>query len=172
MTFRKSEKLYDLCFDHAKYVYDDLADTWRDIERKAQGNVAIAGIFLAGVSLMYRSVDTPSDALNVASFLSVLFLAASAVCSVRVLLVSEMEGIEDLKDIRRDIERIALGDSLEVAEDQYRQFRAARVREWVRVNAGLSAENAKKAYRLKNAQRILMVGILGMVVVVFLAVFG
>ena len=156
---------------HAKTVYDDFAATWRDIERKAQGNIAIAGIFLAGSSLIFRTVENPSCSLAVVFFISVALLAISAIVSVFVLLVSEMEGIEDIEVFRKIAENSVEADDSENAKESYIDFLLKQIQSWEKTCVGLYNENSIKAKRLKAAQIILIIGVFGVVSVIFWALF-
>lgn len=172
MGDKYEEILFKHALDHGKFEYEDLAATWRDIERKAQGNIAIAGIFLAGVSLVYRSVVSPSSNLDFEFFMSVLILSTSAVCAVIVLLVEDMDCIEDTEEIRGEIEHILKTYPSNIPKDRYRQFFSTRESAWLRVNNGLHNENMKKASWLTWAQRTLIAGICSTSLVFYGSVFG
>lgn len=57
-----------LLLDHCRIAYNDEAETWRDLERKAQGTAAIAGVFVAAVFLLLRDYEalTPTEGALVA----------------------------------------------------------------------------------------------------------
>lgn len=67
--------------------YTDLNDRWKAIDTKAQGSVAIAGIFIGGIFALARDVTCRTHGGEVALMLAVVgVLALSTLCSALALL--------------------------------------------------------------------------------------
>lgn len=153
--------------EHAQTEYDDLVQTWRDLERKAQGSTAIAGIFLAAVSILFRSLESGSDLFGYSFVAAFLLLSSSAIVAILVLLVADMESIEELERVRNAAQDSVLTGTSDDARDSYKKFLENRIRAWERVNLSVYSENQKKATRLRNAQRLLIVGVIAVVLSMF-----
>ena len=140
--------------DHCKFEYEDLSDTWRDIERKAQGGVAIVGIFLIG-GLTYLRFFGPENpfALGVI-FSSMAILVVSALFAVSALLVDEVKTVQSSGEVREDFDAGSDEANLEEALRQY-------LDRWGIVNEDLSAKNDKKSARVLYSQYGLLAGIIG-----------
>lgn len=67
--------------------YADLSDRWKAIDTKAQGSVAIAGIFIGGVFTLARDITckTSGDEVRL-MIVVVVFLLSSSICSALALL--------------------------------------------------------------------------------------
>ena len=77
------ETLLKLVIDSYRDGYKELADAWRNLETKAQGNIAISGIFIGGVFAYIQKVD-PQLQQNekVLLGLAAFFLVVSVIFSV------------------------------------------------------------------------------------------
>lgn len=77
------ETLLKLVIESYRDGYKELADAWRNLETKAQGNIAISGIFIGGVFAYIQKVD-PQLQLNekVLLGLAAFFLVVSVIFSV------------------------------------------------------------------------------------------
>ena len=79
--------------------YKELLSTWRDLERKAQNTVALAGIFLGGAMAFVRNLSADSSEMErILLLVTILFLSISLLsCVVRV------ENKEDVKPANRRV---------------------------------------------------------------------
>ena len=159
----------ELTLEHAKTVYEDLADTWRDIERKAQGNIAIAGIFIASSSLIYRTVSEPTVGLKYSFLFAVFCLTISVVLSVLALFVSTTTGIEFISEIEKYSESVISNDKETDESESYRVFLLQVLGSWKETCESLREANNKKSTDLQNAQVMLLIGILCVCFVVYIA---
>jgi hypothetical protein len=77
------ETLLKLVIESYRDGYKELADAWRNLETKAQGNIAISGIFIGGVFAYIQKVD-PQLQQNekVLLGLAAFFLVVSVIFSV------------------------------------------------------------------------------------------
>ena len=60
----KRREFLEYARDHTKSEYDELIDAWKQIDTKAQGATAIAGIFLAAAFAYARAPTTPLVAVE------------------------------------------------------------------------------------------------------------
>ena len=158
-----------LLLGHAQKEYEDLCNTWRDLERKAQGNIAIAGIFLAGTTLALRVLESPTTVQKTTIMISLLLLSLSIIQSIRVLFTKEVSAMEDSTEVRVAAEDIFNTYSDQEAKEKIRRFVLKRLVQWEFVNQDVHRVNGIKANILSSAQRLLMASIL---VVVFLLVLA
>ena len=90
-----------------KFEYQDYTTWWNDIERKAQGTVAIAGIILAGTFAFVRQLDSATPLLEKGLLAAiVVLLLASIALSVVALFVREFHlppGADKIEEIAREI---------------------------------------------------------------------
>ena len=78
-------------FDSYRDEYKEISDIWRGLETKAQGNIAIAGIFIAGAFAFIAKPETGIHWLEKQFLIaSLVFLVISVVSSVLVLKVREV----------------------------------------------------------------------------------
>jgi hypothetical protein len=77
------ETLLKLVIESYRDGYKELADAWRNLETKAQGNIAISGIFIGGVFAYIQKVD-PQLQQNekILLGLAAFFLVVSVIFSV------------------------------------------------------------------------------------------
>ncbi len=142
--------------------YKEHSETWRSLETKAQGNIAVAGIFIAG-SLAYLTKQDLHLRCHEAGCLLV-----ALVC----LIVSVILSILTLKT--RTITPPPLGSFVDhytthlvkivvepVLQTRLPSFFSDQVREWRKVIGEVRESNEAKARYLWIAQRFLIAAILG-----------
>lgn len=87
--------------DSRKEEYRELSDLWRNVDTKAQGVIALAGILLAAfIALIAKVQSSPGQHVNgeltalglVLSLLAVCLLTASMICSVLSLKLRKSAG--------------------------------------------------------------------------------
>lgn len=152
--------------------YKELADTWRNLETKAQGTAGIAGIFIAG-ALGYLHDLSGSVYLYEKIFLTVTIacLVSTVVSSVLVLRIRKISSpplgeymdklINDLFEIDDDkdfFERVPL-----VVTD--------RISAWKRVIHDAAASNAVKAKHLWRAQLFLITAIISVALLILSKIY-
>ena len=155
---------YERALEHAHFVYQDLAATWRDIERKAQGGTAIAGIFLAAISLFYRSLECFSFCTSLLFFVSLLVLSSSALIAIYVLLVSEIRAPEKVKSVLRGVTDYVGEGGPGHPGATYQKFMEERIENWKEVNSSVHQKNMEKAGWLRCSQVILIFGVISFMV--------
>jgi len=148
-----------LLMNHAEMEYSELCETWRDLERKAQGTIAIAGIFAAGIVGVLRLSSVPDGLLMVFLVLSFLCLIISIIQAILTLFVSEVICIECSVDVIDDAESIFLSGDDEEAKGCIRRFVMNRLVHWKDAIESLDSANRKKAGSLELAQRFLLASV-------------
>ena len=140
--------------------YREHSEIWRSLENKAQGNIAVAGIFVAG-SLAYL---TKSDVKLYPH--EVIFLLAAVVC----LIVSVVLSILTIKtqeitppplgSFVNHFTRVLLGMDPICFKGFLATFYADHANQWIKVIAELRESNETKAQLLWRAQEFLIAAIL------------
>lgn len=151
---------YRLLLTHAKDEYDELSGIWRDLERKAQANIAIAGVFIAGTSVAFRVIETPDIMSKGLLIASIALLATAALISIFVLEVIEVQIIEEASNVSEASKVIFEKDCNHAAQEKLREFVTLRIEAWVSASKDVSLANAKKAHHLANAQAFLRAAVI------------
>jgi hypothetical protein len=155
------ESLCQTALDAYRDDYDKLTETWRSLENKAQGNVAIAGIFLAGAFAFIREIGKGSHLYEklILSFTitSLVIGVILSVLTLRIRLVAFPPVGENVHRLVRDLLRI--NDAAELLS-RMPLFFNDRIAEWRIVNKAVSDANRSKARHLWRAQLFLLAAIL------------
>ena len=140
--------------------YRDAAERWKNLETKAQGTVAIAGIFVAGILAFIR----PSDAMTLRPAERVLLavaistFAGAVVCAAAALILRARDSVPSqlvekmAADLRRDTD-----EGLVASLDGYL---FDQIEAWTTVNTETRRTLAGKAQALAAGQALLIVGVL------------
>ena len=156
------DSLYDNVITAYEDEYKDINETWRSIETKAQGTVAIAGIFAAGAFAFTRellvNVNPTQRWLHV---LTMAFLISSVIMAVWALFVRRTSGAplgESMENIVRDLVLNDVPESeLPQRLNNLQKEQAAR---WRSVNAELTTSNVTKGRLLRISQCLLVLAII------------
>lgn len=155
--YRSSSRLL---LNHAEMEYSELSDTWRDIERKAQGTIAIAGIFSAGIVAILKDAYPASFLLCLFLTLSFSCLVISTIEAILALFVSEVVCIEDSENLIYEAKSIFDSRSEEEAKETIRIFVMNRLEHWKVAIESLSAANRKKVRSLEIAQKFMFASVI------------
>ena len=101
--------------DAFKQEYDRLAKTWEQLDLKAQGTVAIAGIFLGGIFAFITNLRPSETTSKVALILAIVSLVLSVLFSLLALRVREVldaPGGSDIQQFVRDLRNCSRKNSL------------------------------------------------------------
>ncbi|MBI3562930.1 MAG: hypothetical protein HY080_14565 [Gammaproteobacteria bacterium] len=161
-----------LLLAHVKAEYYDLTNTWRDLERKAQINIAVAGIFITGTSVVLRTLEHPSGAMKLLFLTAFALLALTALLSLRALLISDYESLEDSDEVLTAAQTIYNADDNHTAKQAIRLFVLERVTKLHAINRKNFEANNNKADKVAFAQKVLIVGVSLVIVAVGSAVFA
>ena len=100
--------------DAYKSEFADYSQWWRDLDLKAQGTVAIAGVVLTATAAFLTATDAPNSAMEaVVIALLVLLLLASLALAILALLVREVDAApsgEDVDGLAREILELPEGE--------------------------------------------------------------
>jgi hypothetical protein len=139
--------------------YRELSETWRHLESKAQGTVAIAGIFLAGVFAFVRALSESAgiwDKILLLAAVSLLVLSVlSAILALRVRQVAGPPVGDSLDALVKDL----LGPEGATQEDLV-AFVRDQTGMWADANKDVHEHNQTKAGHLFRAQILLLIAIL------------
>ena len=153
--------------------YKELGDAWRGLETKAQGTVAIAGIFLAGAFAYIREISAQT------SLGQKLLLVCAIVCLVTSVCLSVLA-----LEVRRVAAPLVAGrvdqlvkDLLAVADDnefldRLPDFYSDQAAAWREVNQQSHEANQSKARRVWNAQGFLLAAIILVALLLLARVFS
>lgn len=145
------QKLFDASLDSAKSIYAARVDQWKTLETKAQGTVAVAGIFLGGVFAMARDVKVETGnferTLLMLTSISLLLAVAAAVLALHVR-ATPMPGGK----LNETVKRLLLPERTDQLEDRVPRFIGDRARDLHTCASKLATVNKTKAAQLRGAQ--------------------
>jgi hypothetical protein len=140
--------------------YNDLNETWRHLDAKAQATATIAGIFIAGVFAFLTRQGVPVAALQRAIlFAGIVFLAVStllALLAMRIREISRPPIGSVLSDLVSDL--FAEGN-LETLADRIPRFLGDQSSLWTFTNEEAYRQNSCKARLIFWAQLMLVLSI-------------
>ena len=155
-----------------EYEYRDSADNWKVLDTKAQGSVAVAGIFIAGsLALAQRFTGGTAVASRIVLGVGALLLLIAVGCALVVLKIRSVDAPPDgqsVSDLIKDV--IAGGDP--VSDERYVRHLHDRIKAWHKGNGQVSKANSSKATWLWAAQLCLGGAILTFAGLVGLELFG
>jgi hypothetical protein len=166
------ESLLKTALDAYRDEYEKLAEIWRSIEVKAQGNIAIAGIFIAGAFAFVRDIIRPSPNCQKHIFVVALgLLVASVIFSLLALRTRSM-----LRPPGGEIVSKLVGDLLPLIsekdfEDRMPAFIENQIKGWKQSVEGVRKANEDKASHLWVAQLSLLAAILLVAVLTIIITF-
>ncbi|MEM1225896.1 MAG: hypothetical protein AAGJ40_09365 [Planctomycetota bacterium] len=141
--------------------YSDLCDSWRDTERKAQGTIAICGIFLAGV-LAFTRLFVESDGSSVATKIvltgSILLLGTSVAMALWSMIVRRTRNPPFAGDFGEMVSDIISHNDVtdpERVENLYHDTLTS----WRSANQSIEESNETKANWVLGAQLVLFLGL-------------
>ncbi len=153
-----------LVLDHCRAQYEELSATWRDIERKAQGLVAICAALLGATFLLFRSIDNPEISVSVFFIASMILFLIAVINALRALVVKEIECIEDSSQIRQaGVEILSLDDDGQ-ARKKLREFVFDHAKSWEKICNELHSANNEKSTHLASSQKWLFSGVIGLAI--------
>ncbi|MBE3065372.1 MAG: hypothetical protein IMZ69_10200, partial [Spirochaetes bacterium] len=138
--------------------YRDLSDTWRNLDTKAQGLGAIAGIFLAAVFAWTR--DLPSnfgrwERLQIVA--NILFLLSAIIATVLALLVRRVTAPPFGDETAEMVTEILAKQKPEELQQRLDGFFGDQMKAWKDTNKELLQHSQSKALRLVVGQVTLVV---------------
>lgn len=154
------EKLLWELIDNYRRSYELLIGDWKDLDHKAQGTVAMAGIFLAAIFAFIRQFPANISSLEAGLLLAVTLLlfcgVAIAVFALRVRALKASVYGEQQDKLVSDL---LILDAAEIS-GHLNGFLNDQLHLWRAANTALTEGNLKKARLLLGAQIILIAAIL------------
>lgn len=137
--------------------YKELSDTWRGLETKAQGSIAIAGIFIAGAFAYIRDI-TPNAYRHEKLFLliAIICLVISVVLSILVLKIRTIAAPPMGEYIDRVVQDILRLNKVDELPERLVRFDNDQIAAWRIVKNEAQLSNMLKARYLWRAQIFLM----------------
>jgi hypothetical protein len=150
--------------------YRDLSDTWRHIDSKAQGTVAVAGIFLAAVFAFVRNLVTsaPGTSEKLLLVTGVLLLVAAVILSVFALRIREVVGPPLGQQIDGQIRALLQVTDTEELDERVPRFVGDQLTMWRNANLHAHGVNKAKADLVSWAQFVLLIAMVIVSVLVVL----
>ena len=144
-----------LLVQHARDAYQHEAEDWRDIDRKAQGVVAICGIFLTAATLSLRNLVSFTVVGHLALFVLVVTVLIAAWQAISALKVAKIKhGVEPTSEViyhAKEVFEAAPNDD-DGAQQRIRDFVLDRAEEWSKARDALFVVNDRKAGLISSAQ--------------------
>jgi len=145
-----------------KVEYDDQMANWRALDSKAQGAVAVAGLFTGGLLSLVKDLQASEPSswrLALAVALGLLLVAVLA--SLRVLWVREVADPPSgttAAILASDLQDLSEGEATHIA--RYHGYLGDRAALWERAVADTRSGNHRKAKALAVAQGCLVAAII------------
>ena len=157
----KPREFYEFALDHARGEHDQLLDLWKQIDGKAQGTAAIAGLFLAAAFAFVRNTGlTTGLAITAQEKVLLGVTLAALVCSIGlsvwVLLIRDYSSPLSATQVSEMVTD-ALRMPKEEAAERYVGLLFNTLNVWAVANDSLRLEASNKARILGWAQRALLV---------------
>lgn len=164
------ETLRKAVLDSYRDEYKEYADNWRNLETKAQGNVAVAGIFIAGVFAFITKTDSALNEIEkFFFFLAIGFLVSSVIFSIFVLRTRSVPVPPLGSFMDYTVKRLLVVDNADFHE-RLQRFGSDHFNTWRKVMAETEKAIRLKADRLWIAQILLMGAILTVAILTFIKV--
>jgi hypothetical protein len=168
-----STDLLRLALEGYREEYRDLSETWRNLDGKAQGSGAIAGIFLAAVFAWVRplaaGVGTVEKVFFCASIVLLVASVVAAVLALQVRTVSAPPLGDETGQMINDLLRPENAD--ELPERVPRLFKD-QIRAWRDTNRDMAEVNLGKANRVRDSQVTLLAAAAVVAALSVMAVLG
>jgi hypothetical protein len=146
-------KLIDLGLESFREEFRDLSDTWRNLDTKAQGVGAIAGVFLAALfSWIREPFSNFSQFDKLAILVSILLLITAVVAGLLTLLIRKVAAPPLGEETAKMLKDIIGKYKDEEASARIAAFYNDQVGIWKEANIGFKKGVNIKAFRLSISQ--------------------
>jgi len=140
--------------------YGDLVSTWQSLETKAQGTVAIAGIFLAASFNFAREIPAGTGYLQRGVLaVCVVALTAAILFAIGALRVRSIFRRPGGSSLDQQVQALSRGETLP-SDSQLLRMDWDFVRGWRAVIEEFASANGRKARALRRAHTVLAIGAL------------
>jgi hypothetical protein len=155
---------YEFALEYAKDEQDRLLDTWKQMDAKAQGTAAIAGLFLAAAFAFVRNTGLAITAQEkVLLGVSLFALVCSIGASIWVLLLREASSPLSASQVGKMVTD-ALRMPKEEASERYDALLFDTLSVWEVVTESLRSQLESKTRFLRWAQNALLVSTIAVLI--------
>ncbi|HEX8148175.1 MAG TPA: hypothetical protein VF591_13425 [Pyrinomonadaceae bacterium] len=161
------EKALEASYDE----YKELTAAWRTLDTKAQGNVTIAGIFVAAAVAYLTKFERPGPGERFFLLFAILFLVTCIVLALVALFIRDVPPHylgASLREMVEDLE----GVTGEEFQAQLRYFYNLHAEQWESSRKRLSGANKVKGEYLLVSQVFLLLAIVSAAALVILKIFS
>jgi hypothetical protein len=156
MTRKTPAAVFEFSFARVQSEYDELTDSWRQVDAKAQAAATIAGIFMAASFAFVRNSALSLGAGEKFFLLAlVLVLILSIAMSVRAMLMRVVPVPPTPESVAQMVSEL-LETAAEEHEERHAALVADTINAWIPVNRQLRADLVGKTCKLAMAQRCLL----------------
>jgi hypothetical protein len=163
--------LFKSVLDAYRVEYGELYQTWRSIDTKAQGNVAIAGIFLAGLFVYVKDIDPAGlwwqKTVLVVSGCALVFSVLIAVLVLQVRIRWSPQVGKNIEKLAHDL--LDLSDESDMG-NRLPAFQSDQVEGWKNSVDKIREIVTGKANKLYCAQVLLAVGVVCIAIITILKI--
>jgi hypothetical protein len=152
------ERLVAISLEAFRDEYNRICSVWDQLDRKAQGAVAISGIFLAAVFASIRELKATSDLERVLLGGAVLFLVLSVLSAIRALQVQEVSDAPSGSQIR-DLVDAVMSVSPEELGERLPRLLSDQISLWEMANNEILKANERKAQLVSRCQWMLFTAV-------------
>jgi len=145
-----------LLLSYVEREYDEKVSDWRDIERKAQGTIAISAIFITGIVLSFKIFFAVHYSILAILILSLSILIFVVTRSITALRVNSYHGIENSESILKEANRIFDESDQAIVKKKLCEFVNDRANGWIKASKDLESINANKVKALDQSQTWLL----------------
>lgn len=155
------ESLRQAALDTYFDEYKELAQAWRNLDGKAQGAIAVAGIFIAGSFAYLRDLNQNTRVYERAFLgMAILFLIICIILSVLVLRTRKVRPLPLGKFVTHYARALVEVENEADFQAYLKEFFNAHTEKWLTVISRMEEVNRLKARYLWFAQFFLMAAIL------------
>ncbi len=164
-------ELFKAVLDAYRVEYAELYQTWRSIDTKAQGNVAIAGIFLAGLFAFVKDIVLATlwwqKTLLVVSGCALSFSVLLAVLVLKVRTRRSPQVAHYIETLARDL--ADLSDESDI-RSRLPAFASDQIEGWRNSVSEMDRLVTEKANKLYWAQVLLGLGVVSIAIIAILKI--
>jgi hypothetical protein len=145
--------------DAFRAEHQRLSSTWEQLDLKAQGNAAIAGVFLAGIFAYVTQENIAGIFSRLVVANAVLALICSVLFSIRVIGIREVQDTPGGRDVKKLADMLIRVETEEEFLERMPDFVSEQLGLWDSATMDVSKANEDKAAWLVVAQKALSLAI-------------
>ena len=160
MATNLTERLLSDVYVAYQNEYKDLSDTWRQIDSKAQGTLAVCGIILAGTLAFIRALtDSMDGVIRYLLGLTSVAIIVSVLLSLLVLRVKAVAAAPFGQGAKTDLDNL-LSSGNPIDQEDVVGYYNEQIERWQITIDAVAKVNSSKAAMLLWAQVLLVLGVL------------